>query len=301
MAATKIQKKETVEKKEERKGPGKKGALELISETFNDGIKYLEKNVRDLFVDMLKIEVLSLGVFLVLAAIAVAPWFIFLAGPSFEGLNIPLLVFSAIVFTVALLLSVAISSAQYNAVDKRAKNGAVAIIPQSRQNFMPVIAYYIIITILMAVAFLPAALLFISGNVVMMLGAFALLLLAFLVLIVAGFLLQFGLWELVINRRGPFESMKRSCALVTRGNIIKILLFDICFFVASFGFGLIFSVLNFIVQIIASLFELLNAELGLAASLIASLLVSAVEGAVIGAVLLPFAYLFWKKLEELGG
>lgn len=60
----------------------------------------------------------------------------------------------------------------------------------------------------------------------------------------------------------------------------------------------IFAVFNYILVILLSLLVLLDPFIGSAASLILELVIIVIKEAIGGAVLLPFNYIFWKKLQE---
>lgn len=177
---------------------------------------------------MLKIELLSLAVLglclgviaLMLGSVLSASFVASLQSDIFAGMNTILLVAMAVVFIIAIALSTAVNSVKYNAVDERAKGKRVSILAQVGQNIVPVILYSILLWLIVLIVALPPILLFISDTSALAGAGIALALLSLLASIVIRFFIQFGWWELIVNRKGPLESLKRSYGLIVSGNII---------------------------------------------------------------------------------
>ena len=78
-------------------------------------------------------------------------------------------------------------------------------------------------------------------------------------------------------------------------------LFCICISIVEFGFGIIYQVLSYALSIIAAFVMLVNAIIGNILVYVFLVLLAVVYDAVVYAVILPFQYIFWKKLEEISG
>jgi len=281
----------------------KKGTLQILSETLNEGIKYLEKNLFPLFKDLLKINLLNVVILgLGFGIVLLLPDFLPSdSAPIASVMAIIALIIIIMIIIITLLLSAVISSVQFNAVDERARGGAVRILSKAKENFVPVILYTILLYSIIFILFLPLVLAFLSGDTSLSLIGPGLLLFSPLALLLLIFLTQFGLWELVINKRGPLASLKRSYELITNGNIIKTLIFCICITIVEFGFGIIYEVFSYALSIIAAFVMLVNAIIGIILVYAFLVLFGVVYYAVVYAVILPFQYIFWKKLEEISG
>lgn len=285
MATEKI--KETVKKE-------KKGTVQILSETMNEGVGYLEKNLLQLFKDLLKINLLNI-VILGLGGILS-----FLLSDS-SSIAPVMIIAAIIIMIITLLLSAVISSVQINAVDERARGNAVRILSKVKENFAPVILYSILFYGIILIVFLPPVLIFLSGSTSLALLALGLLFFSLIISLLLFFLVQFGLWELVINKRGPVASLKRSYELITNGNIIKTLIFWICIIVVGLGFGIIFQVLYYLISPISTLFLMINGIIGTLIYVFLLAIINVVYSALVYTVILPFQYIFWKKLEEISG
>jgi len=287
MVAEKTIKKTVKEEKITKKGTG-----QILSETLNEGTKYLEKNLFPLFKDLLKINLLNIFVFCIGFVIAAALFSFLTPGAIQLGV-------AAMIAVLTFILSHAINSVIYNAVDERAKGGAVGILSKAKENFIPVALYSILLGAIILIVFLPLILAFLSGDTNLLLIGLGLTFFSLLALIVIFFLIQFGLWELVINRRGPLASLKRSYELITNGNIAKTLLFDICIFVVVFGLGIIYQLLVLFASVISSLFMMANILIGTVINIFLQILFLVVYSAIVYTITYPFIYIFWKKLEEM--
>jgi len=285
MATEKI--KETVKKE-------KKGTVQILSETMNEGVGYLEKNLLQLFKDLLKINLLNI-VILGLGGILS-----FLLSDS-SSIAPVMIIAAIIIMIITLLLSAVISSVQINAVDERARGNAVRILSKVKENFGPIILYSILFYGIILIVFLPPVLIFLSGSTSLSLLALGLLFFSLIISLLLFFLMQFGLWELVINKRGPVASLKRSYELITNGNIIKTLIFWICIIVVGLGFGIIFQVLYYLISPISTLFLMINGIIGTLIYVFLLAIINVVYSALVYTVILPFQYIFWKKLEEISG
>jgi len=273
----------------------KKGTVQILSETMNEGVGYLEKNLFPLFKDLLKINLLNI----VILGLGFGILSFLLSDSS--SITPVMIIAAIIIMIITLLISAVISSVQINAVDERARGNAVRILSKVKENFGPVILYSILFYGIILIVFLPPVLIFLSGSILLSLLALGLLFFSLIISLLLSFLMQFGLWELVINKRGPVASLKRSYELITNGNIIKTLIFWICIIVIGLGFGIIFQVLYYLISPISTLFLMINGIIGILIYVFLLAIINVVYSAVVYTVILPFQYIFWKKLEEISG
>lgn len=288
----------------------------IIGETFSDGIQYLEKNLEPLFMNILKIILLSMGVLLagtVLVAICIAPivspyiWALLnkevpQLPDLFTPLNIILLVIAGIVTIIAWLFSGAISTVAYNAVDELAKQKTVNILSQARQNVVPMIQGYLF---MFALIFAPMILVILSVlvpndaiRIMVPILAFALI---FFIAFISAFLFQFAFWELFVSRKGIIESIKSSYALITSGNILKTLLFDILLIPLLLAIVFFFIILQYLVQFILYVFMILHPIVGVGIYVVLYLIISILQSVIVNMLFLSFTYIFWKKLQGSKG
>jgi len=273
----------------------RKGTVQILSETMNEEVGYLEKNLLQLFKDLLKINLLNIVILGLGFGIL-----LFLLSDSSS--NAPVMIIAAIIIMIiTLLISAVISSVQINAVDERARGNAVRILSKVKENFVPVILYSILFYGIILIVFLPPVLIFLSGSTSLLLLALGLLFFSLIISLLLFFLMQFGLWELVINKREPVASLKRSYELITNGNIIKTLIFWICIIVIGLGFGIVFQVLYYLISPISTLFLMINGIIGILIYVFLLAIINVVYSALVYTVMLPFQYIFWKKLEEISG
>lgn len=298
----------------ERKAKGK-GIVEFLGEIFNAWAKYLEANLKGLFIDMLKLSALETGAWVagaiiisIAALVALYPT-VAAASSGSEMLatalgNPYIWAVAALAVLVILIVSavaITLDSVRYNAVHERARGKGVSIVPHAKANAVPIILFNLLRAVISLAVILPGVIvLFIvpylnNSNIVFFL-AMALLLLAILALIAFIFFIQFGWWELIIGKKGPVEAMKGSFALIRNGNILKTLAFDFCVILIVLALGFVTIVFNFALQLVLGV--LLSVPIaGFIIYITACMLVSLVEGALTGALFIPLTYLFWNKLK----
>jgi hypothetical protein len=213
-----------------------------------------------------------------------------------NGGNLAMFAIGAFIGFMGLLLSTYITVTKYNLIAESMAGKKMSIFGQAKANAWPYTAYVIVMCILMGVIFVPGALAIVLGPTIAKLFGLLLLFLGALALIIIAFTFQFAIWELLIARKGPVESIKASFALV-RSNLKKVFVFDLAYWAGAIGLSLIFSALQALVQFVGSLFMMLSPIAGILVYVGAYAIVLVIESAITGATLLVFSYMFWKKVR----
>ena len=284
-----------------------------VGDAVNQTSEFLNKNLGVLFTDNLKVEILGwliLFIGMILTALIVF-------GPSmmagistmgtkgmvssllnaFSAQNIGALALGIIVFILTMIVYNTIESVKYNIIDGRSKGQSTGIISQATANAVPIITYAIAMLIILALVFALPVLMLLTKNPILILVSLALFLLATLVVIVILFLTQFAIWELLINRKSPIESIKASSALATK-NILQTFLFDIVYVIIAGVSSVVISVFSWIVQLISMAISLVNPTLGTIVYLIFYVIASMLIGIVSSIILLSLAHTYWKNLQR---
>jgi uncharacterized membrane protein len=126
--------------------------------------------------------------------------------------------------------------------------------------------------------------------------ALLLLLLGILVMVILAFFFQFAIWELLISRKGPIESLKASYQTVKK-NMKKTLVFDLACLAGGIGLSFVYSALQALVQLIGSLFMMISPIVGLILFIGLYCIVIIIETALSAATLRVFTYMFWRKIS----
>lgn len=298
----------------ERKAKGK-GIVEFLGEIFNAWAEYLEANLKGLFIDMLKISALGLGA-VVAGAIPIGVLLLLALYPGLSAAKsfseamsgsfaLAAVLLSVLIVIVLSAVSVAINSVRYNAVQERAKGRQIHIIPQAKANLAPVVLFTLLQILMMFVLILPVILMLIIPLFLNAEGVKAgLPLLGILLLalgIIAGavllFFIQFGWWELLINKKDPVEALKASFTLIRNRNILKTFAFDVCLMAIVLGLSLVIGILNYAVQILFGILAVVLPFAGSIGLIVVSIVLSVAGGAILNALYMPLIYVFWKKLH----
>ncbi|MBI2080004.1 hypothetical protein HYT84_04510 [Candidatus Micrarchaeota archaeon] len=302
----------------------KDGVTSSISVAFDKTIELIKKNGFGLFVDLLKINAIAALIGIALLVILAILWLpildkLFNFIISAENGNydptiyseflkliispdtMGLLIISTIIVMAVSIATTPLSYIQYNAVDLRAKNSSLSIgslISQFQQNFIPVISYTILISVIMLGLFVIPILSFIFGvtNPILMLVGLGTGLISVIASIIFMFLIQFSPYELVIKRKGPLESLKSSYGLV-KSNVGSTFLFDIMIFVLSIVVSIVLSIITYPAQLVLQLGVLINPLVGYLGYFGATIILEALTNSILLTLLLPLFYFFWKKIS----
>jgi hypothetical protein len=272
---------------------------ETLNKIFSDWIDLYKRAAVPLFIDIAKVELLNFLVIGVLFLFTIAA--VFLLGisftTSFSALSssiLPLFFIAFIVFIV--FVSFAIGSIKFNVIDDKANNRETNIVEKLRENFVPVVLYMLLTSIIYLVLLSPLILAFIFGGGLRNLAALCLfLILIILAVLLFVFFAQFSFYELVINRRGVIESFKQSFSLV-KSNIITVFVFDIIDIIISSLVVLPFSLIGEIVGVV--LFSVPSLS-SLLLHFIFSVIYYTIVSIVTTFILQPLFYFFWKNISML--
>lgn len=298
---------------------GKKGGIDFVSETVDETIAYLKKEVKPLLSRMLIIEAASMAAFLVFVLIAC----LFMLPPFFglistaitqpasltdeilanrlaeiftDWTNMALFSVGALLLLLGTLVSMYISSTIHNQVADSMAGKNTPIINQAKENALPYTGYMLVMVVLLGIVFLPSVLvLFLApgGTKLLALPLFAL---AGLLILAISFFFQFAAWELLVARKGPVESLKQSYALV-RNNLKNVFIFDLAYFAGMIFLGFIYGALGAAVQLVSSIFMILAPFIGIAVYVGLYSIIVLIEAAVTAATLMVLTYVFWKKTK----
>jgi|GEM_PF-5847210 len=282
----------------------KKGAIDTVTGTANETFNFLKKKIKLLFIDILKIEI---GAFAIaIAVILIGLLFMFGLG-LFSSLPLdsenpdiseilPLIAGLLVTFLFAGILSTIFQSVTYNAVDMRMKNARVMITERFQRNFIPMLSLMILIGIVYLIIFIPGIIAIVSGSMTGVFLAFTLLFISILILIVFLFFAQFAVLELLINERGPWESIMNSLELVKK-NFWAVIAFDIAYWIISMALGSVMAFISYSIQILFFMLMMVNPLAGILIMVLILLIVEIIYVAGMKAIMLPFMYKFWKNIQ----
>lgn len=275
-----------------------KAAFAFLQTSLREYSLYVLKvNLISTVVGVLLLVILGIAVFAVLGAALLSPS----ALPQLlTSISVSLLVALGILFLLLILLSTFIQQAIYAALFAGTKvimekKPTPSILGLAKDYFVPASKYTLVMGLLFLIIFaipFPALLLPSPANVLIFFGLFILLGLVALVLF---FLIQFGFWELIINKRGVLESLKVSYALVKQ-NLFAVIIFDIVLFITAFAIGSVFYVISYVLQLIFMALILLVPVIGITALVVVTIVLGLIQTVLIHLLIFPFTYAFWKSL-----
>lgn len=284
--------------------------FELLKGWMNESYGFLNSNLRETAVAMLKIQLLAIVPILI--TIIMAGLLIFMA-------PLELVLFAGIIgacfVLVGVFVSGAISSVGYNAVDNIAKRRKTDIIGAAEENLLPYVKYALLMFAIHMVPILPLIiLLFAAYLTIPLVGSLMEILVRMLVSIISAVLylfLQFAIMETVISRSGAVDSFRKSYKMA-RKNMVATILMSFLLWVVESAISLAFIVLIAMIVLVALIVgvsglaaamespEAVIASLALpvivAVILLFAVLMILVDAAV-RTILLPAQYFFWKKIK----
>jgi len=184
-------------------------------------------------------------------------------------------------------------------VDNRTQGKETTIIAQSKKNLMPVVRYTLIIWAIGLVILLPVLLSIFLGGMGAAIGICIFSALWAVAYVLFLFFTQFGMYELVLGRKGAVDSLKSSATL-TRANILSVALLDIIVIVvgmATWAGARLFEVILQFIPATLSLGGVWSMLLGYAIYLVLYIGVTVLISAFSQVIVIPVVYNFWKGLK----
>ncbi|MBI5227115.1 hypothetical protein HY988_00875 [Candidatus Micrarchaeota archaeon] len=295
-------------------------ATNLISPT----IEFGKKNFKDLFVKMLKVQLLSSAVavlLLIIFGLLTLGFLLALGISTSKGFEIER-IFASVATIVALVVWAVFALLVFGIVNKTITLTRLKIIkcqyegtyPGIRKTFgeilVPVIKASVIDLIINAVALgIPIIILVLLASMplVLVLGIFVFIIYAILFIVIYRFFAQFWYWELVIDQNDAYTALMRSISLV-KSDIVAVLIYDIIEFFGAVIISIPFIILSTIVEIIfraGALVSALASPLGgiaivglLIPYIIFKVVVALVQSGTSDVFVLPYKYSFWMILKN---
>lgn len=286
---------------------------------------FLKNDWKQLFFRILKIELFSLLVLACTAIIcgAVIAYLLISHYSNFSMYTWLILGGIAVVGIVGVFLSALINTAVYETVRSRyERKEDAAIKPEIRKNLLLYFLYWMVFVVFYGLILLILGYAFLYGSGIMNMANLGVnsynsysaietyfnLGIMFFVVVSAlvTFFAQFGIFELLLERKGVVSSIAKSFSLV-KNNFVVALAFSFVAVVLSTIIEIPFIIVEYAILIVTIM------SIGFFAVLISNIWSIAIAVALIGAVflaleavrialhtaiLLPFHYLFWKALNN---
>jgi len=284
--------------------------MNYVVDSAGKGFGLIKKSAVPLYLDLVKVSALSTLVSLIGLAIVGILLFVSLggtffaslaeeAGPDFSLGTILVLLATIPIFIIFSLLSQAVGSVVFNVVDNRTQGKETTIIAQSKKNLMRVVRYTLIIWAIGLVILLPVLLSIFLGGMGAAIGICIFSALWAVAYVLFLFFTQFGMYELVLGRKGAVDSLKSSATL-TRANILSVALLDIIVIVvgmATWAGARLFEVILQFIPATLSLGGVWSMLLGYAIYLVLYIGVTVLISAFSQVIVIPVVYNFWKGLK----
>jgi hypothetical protein len=287
--------------------------IDTVKGAFSDALKMWERRGKEFFVDLAKVSILEWAVFIVPMVILVSLALIMLGSTSLldEDVavttllgNIAFMVIAVILILIAYFVSIVFASVRFNIVDNRMKGKDTGIINQFKANFVPYSLYTILVGLIGIVLLLPVLLGFLlsgpsddSGYIFRILGNMCLFgFISVILYMFFAFFIQFSKFELIIERAGIVESLKRSYRLV-RKNLVTVFIFDIVYIIIALVVGSVSSVIQRIFLTGAQFLMMFGSVVGAALAALLYILVAFLISIISTFILLPIFYSFWRRLK----
>lgn len=257
---------------------------DLVKSSISDSKELLGKNFLSIFIKYAKVYLFTLVVSILLFLILTISLGIANPGSktSFGLLMLPILF-------IVILVSSAMQSVIYNIIDNTYKKKETPILGQIKENSLPVIKYHLIVLPALFILLYPIITYVISSSVIVNSASLPepnLLVwgISIIIVVILAFFVQFGLYELLLSKKGVIESFKGSFDLV-KTNMAKVFVLDI----------LILSI-SLIIQVVAGLSSLISGigPIGTGVYLIISFVLSLVSQI----VLTSFIYFFYREVGK---
>jgi hypothetical protein len=284
--------------------------FELIRGWMNETYSFLNSNLRETFLTMLKIELLSMVPAIITIIMAAAV--IMLAPP---GLQIIAWIIAGLFVFAGLVLSGVVGTVQYNAVDNITKRKMTKVIETTEDNLIPFIKYSLVMIGIYLVPILPLIIVLIAAYMIFpLIGSLMEILVRILVSIISAIIylfVQFAIFEAMISRNGTLASYRKSYGMAKK-NLFPTIIMSFLLWIVETVISLAILVAVVVVGLVAAILLIggIGAGIEVPTELIGTLawpviaiiialliVVMIVVQAVTKAILIPAQYFFWKKIK----
>ncbi len=284
--------------------------FELLKGWLNESYGFLNTNLKETAIAMLKIQLLM--VVPILITIIMAGILIFMA-------PIELVLFAGIIgacfVVVGALVSGAIGSVGYNAVDSLVKRKKIDIIGTAEENLLPYVKYALVMFGIYLVPILPLVIILIAAYIVFpLVGSLMEILFRIVISIISAIIylfVQFAIMEAVISRSGTLDSYRKSYRMARKNLLPTIIMSFVLWVVESvinlaFIIVLIVLVLSGVIVGMSGLVAALESPESVIASLalpvililiLVFVILMILVDAAVRTIMLPAQYFFWKKIK----
>jgi len=272
---------------------------EMATGAFTKGIETASKMGKELFMEFFKVY--AIGMLLVLLGIGVAVLGTYLA----TGSAWAIIAVSIAVALVVMLIATGIMTVPMNIVDEKVSRAPVlGMMGNLKRNMLPAIAFYLIMmAIIMVFGYAPLFVAMEAGGPAFIAGYIYYYAFVFLF----SFLVQFGVFELVVARSGVLGSFGKSYGIV-RKSFWETIIYYIGMFGVSFAAAIVLLIAAIVLFVIPAMICIvvagaLNSQAFNIILLVAGILYGAVlytaYMAGMQAVVLPIQYHYWKAAREV--
>ncbi len=285
--------------------------MERVSQPLEGWFGFIRANFVELFKKLLRVNLYAIAA-LVLAALAIGAGVAVLYFTSWGMVGWALLAIGILLAIILVVIARLFTLALYKVVEEQ--HGAkqkVGIIGVAKEKAVPAIIYGLIVAAIYAVVLIPFGLVGLGVTIatgIMVIGPFVQLGLV-LVSVLVGFFLQFTLFELVLEDKGPLESMRASFGLAKR-NFWETVVLYIIRAVLGWFVSLPFIILLVIAGVTVVIIGIIG---GVTAAMVGGASILAVGGLVLlvllavpfllayrtadETVVLPLTYRYWRTIR----
>lgn len=274
---------------------GMASTIDTVVTSYGEGFNLLLRNLPGLFVDFIKIYLLSM----ILTVAFGLVFAVLLIGGSgiISGISsniVGMLVLGIAIMGFYLIIQItatSVSAVGFGAVHERARKGQVAVIDKAKALLRPVSRYIIVATLAQLVTILPIIIVTTMMPVdIMTIAIFLVLGLLWLLFL---YLVQFALPEIAVGNRDGFGAIKESVRIV-KSNPIGVLLFDIVLVILILVITIAFMILNQLLAI-SGLMGATDLALMLV-TVVVVLGLGILQSILIALLTMPAQYFYWMAL-----
>lgn len=284
--------------------------LDLIKGWMNESYGFLNSNLRETAVTMLKIQLLMIVPILVTVLMTAA--LVILAPPELTWLGLLIGIFFVV---IGAFISGAIGSVGYNAVDNITKRRKTNIIATAEENLIPYLKYALLMFGIYMVPILPLVIILIAAYITLpLVGSLMEILFRIIISIISAIIylfVQFAIMEAVISKSGTIHSYRKSYKIV-RKNLLPTILMSFILWVVESAINLAFIVAVVVLVLVGVIVGVsgLSAAIDSPESVISSLAIPVILVLIIlfailmilvdvavRTIILPAQYFFWKKIK----
>ena len=271
---------------------------EMATGAFTKGIETVSKMGKELFLEFFKVYVV--GTLFILLGVGVAVLGMYFAtGSAWAIIAIAIAVALAV-----MLIATGIMTVPMNIVDEKLSRAPVlGIIGNTKRNLLPAIVFYIIMmAIIIVFGYVPLFVAMEMSGAALIAGYIWYYAFVFLF----SFLIQFGIYELVVARSGVLGSFGKSFDIVKK-SFWETLIYYIGMFGVSFAAAIVLMIVAAVLFLIPAILGIVVAgaansqALNIFLVIIGALYAAALYIAYLAgmqAVVLPIQYHYWKAARE---